>query len=69
MAVFKIYKDVQGYYRWRFRAANNKIIADSGEGYVKWQDAKAGIDFIKKYAPDAEVKDLTAQKTARGLFS
>ena len=27
------YVDVQGYWRWRLIAANNRIIADSGEGY------------------------------------
>ncbi len=59
MAVFKIYKDSKKEYRWRFRAANNKIIADSGEGYVSWQGAKDGVDFVKKYAASAEIKDLT----------
>lgn len=28
-----IYKDVSGYWRWYLMAANNRKIANSGEGY------------------------------------
>ena len=59
MAVFKIYKDTRGHYRWRLMANNNKIIADKGEGYVKWEGAVDGINFVKKYAPSAKIVDLT----------
>src|SRR5262249_23176662 len=34
MAAFEIYKDKSGQFRWRLKANNGKIIADSGEGYV-----------------------------------
>lgn len=59
MAVFKIYKDKKGEYRWRFKAANNKIIADSGEGYINWQSVINGVNFVKKFAPTAKIIDLT----------
>jgi uncharacterized protein YegP (UPF0339 family) len=29
----EMYRDVHGEYRWRMKAANNKIIADSAESY------------------------------------
>lgn len=59
MAVFRIYKDSISEYRWRLRAANNKIIADSGEGYINKQDAIDGINFVRVNAPDANIEDLT----------
>ena len=33
-AEFELYKDKSGEYRWRLQAANNEVIADSGEGYT-----------------------------------
>lgn len=33
--------------RWRLRAANHKIIADSSEGYAKEADCLAGIKLVK----------------------
>lgn len=30
---FEIYQDKKSEFRWRLVAANNKIVADSGEGY------------------------------------
>lgn len=34
----KIFKDVAGEWRWHVVAANNKIIADSGESYINKSD-------------------------------
>ena len=59
MAVFRIYKDKQSQYRWRLRAANNEIMADSGEAYINWQDAVDAINWVKRYSPGADVEDLT----------
>jgi len=59
VAVFKLYKDIQNQFRWRLRAVNNKVMADSGEGYINWQDAMDAIDWVKKFAPGAKVDDLT----------
>ena len=52
---FEVYQDKAGEWRWRFRASNNKIIADSGEGYVNKQDCLNGINLIKKEAPNAKI--------------
>jgi uncharacterized protein len=57
MATFEIYKDKSGQFRWRLKAANGKIIADCGEGYVAKADCQHGIDLIKSDAASAEVKD------------
>ena len=55
---FELYKDKSGEWRWRLRASNNRIIADSGEGYVNKDDAKHGIDLVKREAPDAPVEEI-----------
>lgn len=59
MAKFQLYKDQSGEYRWRLRADNNEIIANSGEGYTQKSDCKHGIQLVKKLAPDAEIQDQT----------
>ena len=62
MAKFILYKDDAREFRWRFKASNGKIIADSGEGYINKQDAVNGISFIRKYAAGADFEDLTIQR-------
>lgn len=32
---FHIYRDARGEWRWRLKARNGRIVADSGEGYVR----------------------------------
>ena len=44
---FQIFKDIVYQWRWRLRAANNQIIAISGEGYANKQDCLHGIDLVK----------------------
>jgi uncharacterized protein YegP (UPF0339 family) len=54
---FEIYKNNRKEYRWRLRAANNKIIA-SGEGY----DDKGGVEHaikLIKNSWNATTKDKT----------
>lgn len=45
--VYVVYKDGRGEYRWRLFAANNEIIADSGEGYRNKRDCLHGIQLVK----------------------
>ena len=46
---YHIRKALDGW-RWRLRAANNKIIAESGEAYVNKQDCLAAIQLVKNSA-------------------
>ena len=62
---FEIYRETGGDYRWRFRASNNRIIADSGEGYRNRGDCEHGIQLLKNEAPRAVVTDLTATSANR----
>jgi uncharacterized protein YegP (UPF0339 family) len=57
-AVFELYKDRIGEYRWRLIHQNGAIIADSGEGYVTRDNAINGIESVKENAPKAPIKDL-----------
>lgn len=43
---FDIYTDSNGHYRWRLRAANNRIIADSGEAYYNRTDCIWAIGLV-----------------------
>ena len=65
MSKFQIYKDRKGEYRWRLRARNGEIIADSNEGYSSKASCKHGIDLVKQQAANAEVEDQTESRAAQ----
>jgi uncharacterized protein len=44
---YYVYKDTHAQWRWRLVAANNRIIANSGEGYWNKADCLAAIDLVK----------------------
>jgi uncharacterized protein YegP (UPF0339 family) len=44
---FHVYKDHKGEWRWRLKAANSKIVADSSEGYSSKQACLSGINLVK----------------------
>lgn len=48
----KFYRDKHGEWRWKVVARNNRIIADSGEGYKNKADCEAGYQLTQA-APDA----------------
>ena len=58
---FQLYKDRKGEYRWRLRARNGEIIADSNEGYSSKASCKHGIDLVKEQAASAVVEDQTEE--------
>jgi uncharacterized protein YegP (UPF0339 family) len=43
---FRLYRDLGQQWRWTLYAANNRKIADSGEGYFNKADALAGIALV-----------------------
>jgi uncharacterized protein YegP (UPF0339 family) len=57
---FVIYRDVRGEFRWRLFAANNRIIADSGEGYVNKLDCQNGISLVQG-SYNATIQDQTTR--------
>lgn len=44
--VFHVYRDVVNQYRWRLKAANGRIIANSGEGYYNRDDCIHAINLV-----------------------
>lgn len=44
---YHLYKDVSGYWRWTLYAANNRKIANSGEGYFNKADCLSAINLVK----------------------
>jgi uncharacterized protein YegP (UPF0339 family) len=56
---FEVFKDVSGQFRFRLRAANGEPIASS-EAYTTKEACMDGVKSVKKNAPKAKVKDMTA---------
>ena len=44
---YEVYVDASYHYRWRLKAANHRIIADSGEGYQNKADCLHAISLVK----------------------
>ena len=44
---FQTYKDAAGEWRWRLLAGNDRVIAESGEGYRDRHDCLHGIELVK----------------------
>jgi uncharacterized protein YegP (UPF0339 family) len=57
---FEVQKDHKGEWRWRLRATNGNVIADSGEGYRHREDCERGIAIVKSSA-EAPMVDMSAQ--------
>lgn len=47
---YVVYKDHKSEWRWRLKASNGAIIADSGEGYKNRQDCLHAIGLVQKSA-------------------
>jgi uncharacterized protein len=61
---FEVYVDGNKEFRWRLRAANNKIVADCGEGYRSKEHCLGELASIKKSASSAFVIDMTVPYAA-----
>jgi uncharacterized protein YegP (UPF0339 family) len=54
---FEVYKDKAGEFRWRLKAGNGQNIASSGEGYSEKRGCLAGIESVKRNAPNAKIEE------------
>ena len=57
MAMFQVFMDKRGEWRWRLRADNNEIIATSGEGYVRLNDCIHGIELVQDLSQEAYLRE------------
>jgi uncharacterized protein YegP (UPF0339 family) len=55
---FELYRDAAGEWRWRLRATNGNVVADSAEGYGRREDCEHGIALVKGSAA-APTVDMT----------
>jgi uncharacterized protein YegP (UPF0339 family) len=53
-ADFEVYEDEAGEFRWRLRGGNDRIMADSGEGYDSRGGAEDAVERVRNYLPDAD---------------
>ena len=65
MAHFEIFKNKKGQYRWRLRAANYKIIANSAESYARKSACLRGIKLVKYHSRKAKIADKTLRVAKR----
>jgi uncharacterized protein YegP (UPF0339 family) len=57
MPKFEVYPDSSSQYRWRLKADNGEIMADSGESYESRSGCKEAVGRVKLHAPSALVED------------
>jgi len=53
--VFDTYPDKAGKWRWRLKAGNGQIVADSAESYDSLSNVRRAAESVKANAADAEV--------------
>jgi len=44
---FEVYQSTNGWFYWRLKSSNHKIVADGAEGYVSQQNALHGISLVQ----------------------
>ena len=59
---FEIFADAAGKFRWRLKAGNNEVVAQS-QAYESKYGAKKGIASVQNSAPGATITDLTVAAT------
>jgi len=52
---FEVYEDEAGEHRWRLRADNGNVVADSGEGYDSRDGALRAVERVRERSGDARV--------------
>ncbi|HMK95741.1 MAG TPA: DUF1508 domain-containing protein [Candidatus Limnocylindrales bacterium] len=55
MAQFEVYKDNARLFRWRLRASNNAIIAESSMGYHNRSDCENAVNLVRSEASSANI--------------
>ena len=54
---YEIYKDSDGEWRWRFKAANGRTVAVSSEGYARRGNCEYSIELMK-VSSNAPVREV-----------
>lgn len=56
--MFEVFRDKANQWRFRFRAANNRIVFISSEGYKNRKDVLSAIDMAKATDQNTVVKEV-----------
>ena len=51
-AKLEIYRDARSEWRWRLRASNGRIVADSGEGYCRHASVRKAVERVRSILAD-----------------
>jgi len=54
----EIYPDTSGKYRWRLRAANNEIVASSGQDFASKSGAREAAETLKRTSAVSEIVEI-----------
>lgn len=54
---FEVYEDNSHEFRWRLIVDNGKIVADSGEGYIRREDAHRAALTLRRTVARSRVLD------------
>ena len=57
-AKFEIYKDKRGEWRWRLKAPNGRIMADSAEGYKTKDWCESATGKVANYSASAYLQEV-----------
>ena len=52
---FHLYRDANREWRWRLKASNGRVLADSGEGYKRKGGARKAVEMIRAFSMAAEI--------------
>lgn len=63
-AWFEVYRDAAGDYRWRLRASNGRIVADSAEGYASRANVRRAITSFMDAVDHARAGELRIVEVA-----
>lgn len=63
-AHFEIYPDTSGDWRWRLRAANGRIVADSAEGYASKRNVNRAITTFVDTVELTRLAELRIEEVA-----
>jgi uncharacterized protein YegP (UPF0339 family) len=55
MWTFQVYRDSAGQWRWRLKAANGRIVGDSGEGYATEHNARRAAEHARSSIAGARI--------------
>ncbi len=57
-AKVEIYRDSRREWRWRMKASNGRILADSGEGYRRKASALQGARRVRELIAAGKIKEV-----------